>query len=260
MPHITPKSVITFIVLLGIAGCQSPTPVKSSPSGPAPVAQGNGESVFQRCYQLDPAASELRVLVYKAGPLADFGHNHVMVSHKLTGALALAQPTAGSRLSVVLPVASLEVDPPAPRAEEGADFSSDVSDEARSGTRANMLGEAVLNAETFPDVSVEMISLTGPLWSADATLRIRLKDQIREQTISVNLQEQAPDFTASSSFTISQSDFGMTPFSVLGGGLMVADPVKIRAHLKFVASEAGSFESCLPPADPTQVDPKEDKP
>jgi len=78
--------------------------------------------------------------------------------------------------------------------------------------------------------------------------------------VNVNLQQGEKKITASSSFSISQSDFGITPFSVLGGGLRVADAVKIRVNLIFVSSEADSFESCLPSANPAQVDPTEDKP
>jgi len=168
-------SSVVLVALFCLTGCQTPSPTDSSAKIAEPVQRAD-ESVFDRCYQLDSAASELRLLVYKDGPLARVGHNHVMVSYSLIGALALARQVADSILRVVLPVTSLEVDPPALRAQEGEDFSSVVSDEARAGTRTNMLGDGVLSAAEFPELSAEMVSLTGPLWSADAILRITLKD------------------------------------------------------------------------------------
>ena len=244
MPQPSAKYLPALSLLILLSSCQTAAPVATSPPVSRSLETATGEADFQTCYQLDATASELRLLVYKTGPLARVGHNHVIVSHGLTGTLARTDLFSSSKARIVLPVASLEVDPVALRAEEGADFSSDVSDEARAGTLSNMLGDGVLNAALYPDVTVELMSLTGPQWSADAILRITLAGQVREQSASVSLLEEAGVIRALSSFSISQSEFGMTPFSVLGGGLRVADEVKIRVNLTFTPMAAGDVGNC----------------
>lgn len=233
-----------LVLLILCSGCQSPAPSRPGPDTVAAPETRVDAGHFLRCYDLDSRASELRLLVFRTGPLARVGHNHVMVSHSLTGTLARGEPFNHSRAQVTLPVASLEIDPVALRSEEGADFASDVSDEARAGTRTNMLGTGVLDAEAFPEVTLELLSLSGPQWSADAVVRIRLKDQLREKTVPVSLLEAAGGIRAISSFTVSQTDFGMTPFSVLGGGLRVSDEVTIRVNLLFIPSAADN-SSCI---------------
>lgn len=227
-----------LILLLLTGGCQSTAPPHPGGDVNPSAAEAGKAGRFAGCYELDSGASELRLLVYKTGPLARVGHNHVMVSHGLTGTLARSEPFSSTRAWLSLPVASLEVDPVDLRGEEGADFASEVSDEARAGTRSNMLGDGVLAADSFPEVQVELLSLTGPQWAADGNVRIRLKDQTRDQTVTLSLFEEGGGLRVVGSFSVLQTEFGMTPFSVLGGGLKVADEVKIRLNLRFNASEA----------------------
>jgi hypothetical protein len=85
-----------------------------------------------KVYRVDEGQSELRVLVYRAGPLARFGHNHVVVNRALGGAVNLGDGAAEFRLNV--PVAGFVVDDAQARREEGADFVAEVPDEAKSGT------------------------------------------------------------------------------------------------------------------------------
>ena len=51
-------------------------------------------------YSVDPQASEIRLLVYRDGPLARFGHNHVVVG-RVHGAIPRqrAAPAAGQNIA-----------------------------------------------------------------------------------------------------------------------------------------------------------------
>ncbi len=237
------KPVLVLATAIIVSACQLRS---GAPESPAAAGEPREGGAFLRCYRLEPAASELRLLVYRDGPLARVGHNHVMVSRALEGALALVEPLAATRLQVRLPAATLEIDPPALRAEEGEAFAAEVSDEARSGTRENMLGPRVLDAETYPFVDVFLESLRGPLWSADATLRIRLRDREQVKLVPVTLRETATAIEASSSFSITHAELGLSPFSVLGGGLRVGEEVRIRARLSFAAAaDVTDPETCL---------------
>ena len=79
-------------VVFGLAACgaQRPRlPAPQIPSQPAAIAQ---PIPAPGAYRIDSSKSELRVLVYRAGPLASLGHNHVMVNRAVEGAVVLDQP------------------------------------------------------------------------------------------------------------------------------------------------------------------------
>ncbi len=48
--------------------------------------------------------------------------------------------------------------------EEGGDFPGDIPEDAKAGTRRNMLSSAVLNAAEYPDITVKSMSLTRHTW------------------------------------------------------------------------------------------------
>jgi len=80
------------------------------------------------------------------------------------GEIRAGDAAAASGFRLEIPVDSFMVDPPAARAEEGDEFSAQVSDPARRDTRENMLGGDVLDAEKHPLVRIESIALAGPQW------------------------------------------------------------------------------------------------
>ncbi len=238
------KRLLGGVFVLLLAGCQSAGREEASERASDEQASAVASGGFERCYDLDGAASELRLLVYRAGPLARVGHNHVMVSRGLLGRLALADPVPASKVLVRLPVASLEIDPPALRREEGDDFATEISDEAREGTRGNLLGPRVLDAEQHPYIDVSLTELVGPLWAADATLAFAVRGLTRSKSVGLSALETEEGLRVLSSFTLTHEELGMTPFSVLGGGLRVAEELRVRVDLRFVAlPERG--ETCL---------------
>ena len=105
-------------------------------------------------YRIDTAASELRVLVYRSGPMARFGHNHVLVNRSLVGTAQWAGAENAS-FSLVVPAAGFVVDDTQSRHEEGVDFPGEISEDAKAGTLRNMLSAALLDAAEFPDITVE---------------------------------------------------------------------------------------------------------
>ncbi|HEY4971652.1 MAG TPA: YceI family protein [Steroidobacteraceae bacterium] len=187
-------------------------------------------------YVVDPEASEIRLLVYRAGPLARFGHNHV-VTGRVRGEIRAGAGAAASGFRLEVPVASFAADPPEARAEEGEDFAADVSEQARSGTRENMLGKEVLDAASHPLIRIDSVALAGPRWSPKVLARVTLRGATRELRFPAAVIQQDDLLTAVANFKIRQSDFGVTPFSALGGGLQVRDTVEVR--IRVVARRAG---------------------
>src|SRR5579859_4881510 len=139
--YMTLRLAALFPLLL-LAACQALPPAEHGAVLAEPLASGVSIAAAAPRFVVDPAASEIRLLVYRAGPLARFGHDHV-VTGPVSGEVRAGDSAAGSGFRLEIPVASLAVDPAPARSEEGKEFAAAVSAQARQGTRANMLGKDV---------------------------------------------------------------------------------------------------------------------
>ena len=127
-------------------------------------------------YDVDSAASELKILVYRAGPLAKLGHNHVIVASELTGEVYRQEPITGSGFELYLAPETLQVDPVEARQAEGSAFESQPTASDIQGTRRNMLGKRVLDSSRFPQIKIQGFSLTGELPAVVLNCRVLLRD------------------------------------------------------------------------------------
>lgn len=182
-------------------------------------------------YTIRSTGSEVRFLVYRSGPLASFGHNHVIRAAVLHGDVYMNRDFTLSGMILTMPVQEFRVDEPAQRAAEGPDFASQPSDAAISGTLHNMLGPALLDVAHYPDVSVRSVQVGGSRSHPIMVVRISLHGIQRDVRLPIRLAVSGPLLIADGSFEIRQTDFGITPFSILGGGLQVGDAVKIHFHI-----------------------------
>ena len=189
-----------------------------------------------RVYRIDEDQSELRILVYRAGPLAHFGHNHVIVNHAIRGAVSVAEVPGDSVFWLTVPVAGFVVDDAQARREEGADFAGDIPEDAKSGTLHNMLSAALLNADEYPLIAVrgvvgsEAASGAGAL---TATVVISVAGYESTVDVPLTLQVDSRRLSAAGSLEMRQSALGLTPFSLMLGALQVQDTMTIK--FEFVA-------------------------
>ena len=167
-----------------------------------------------KVYRIDENQSELRILVYRAGPLAHFGHNHVIVNHAIRGAVNLADVPGDSVFWLTVPVAGFVVDDAQARREEGADFAGDIPDDAKSGTLHNMLSAALLDADEFPLVTVD--SIAGHESKVDVPLTLHVDSRRLSATGALDLR---------------QSALGLTPLSLMLGALQVQDAMTIKFEI-----------------------------
>jgi polyisoprenoid-binding protein YceI len=181
-------------------------------------------------FTVDPQASEIRLLVYRDGPLARFGHNHVIVGH-VQGEILAGDTALASGFRLEIPVNSFVLDPPAARAEEGEDFIAEVSDPARRATRENMLGKDGLDEVQHPLIRIASISLIGPGWNPLVTARVTLRGATRDLRFPAAVFRQGDTLTVVANFRIRQTEFGIAPFSALNGGLLTRDAIEIRIRL-----------------------------
>jgi polyisoprenoid-binding protein YceI len=242
MPRVAgPRRAWTEFGLLAcvslLAGCSAQRaelpPSAPSPS-PAEAARPLEIPAGAAVYAIDPEHSVVTLRVYRAGPLARLGHNHVVTSTVEAGYAWTTGELAGSGFEVHVPVADLLVDDPAARVAAGPDFPGEVPDDAREGTRRNMLRPEVLDGERYPEIVVAAASLGGSWDRPVVTARVTLKDRTRAVTVPLSIDRSASELVARGGFRILQSDFGIAPFSVGGGAIQVADSVDVAFEIRAV--------------------------
>lgn len=226
-------AVALAAVLLNSA-CSSipPQPANAGDAVPAAltVYRASFAEAGQR-YAIDPVASELRVYVYRGGRAAKLGHNHVLSAPRLQGQVLLpGDDPAQAQFSLRLRLDELQVDDPALRERTGGGFADARSNEDIEGTRRNLLKS--LEAVRYPDVIINSLSVRGdwPVLVADVALT--LHGVTRIERLPLRVQRDADGVQVRGSFAIRQSDFGVTPYALLGGLLAVEDPLVIEFSLR----------------------------
>jgi hypothetical protein len=186
-------------------------------------------------FAVDAAASAVVLRVYRDGPLARFGHNHVIVLPQINGAVYLRAPLADSRFALRLPMAAALVDRPLDRLAAGADFPGAISAADSAGTRRNMLGPRLLGADLYPLIELRAVAVRGKLPALIWTVRIKLRDTVTELEMPSRVTIDGARIVADGELTLSQRQLGLQPFSVLGGGLRVRDEIAVSYHIEAVA-------------------------
>jgi hypothetical protein len=229
------RGLSAILLAFGLTGCVTRQAAPPVP-GRAPAARLAPAPHLGRALEVVPAESLLIVLVYRAGPLAALGHNHVIACHCLTGTVYVPADPLRATFDLRVAVKEFTVDDPALRAaEHSGDFPPDVPQSAREGTRRNMLGAALLDASAYPDLVLQAEDLrrSGDGRPDDVVARMLVQVRGQLHTIAVPLHyEMRPDeIVATGEFPLEQTDLGLTPFSALGGALTVRNKVTIRFRL-----------------------------
>lgn len=225
---------------LALAGCAAAPPTAAPHLPQAPALRVRGAQV----YRIVPRRSELRIRVYRGGALADLGHDHVIVTSAIDGCIYLHRTLAASGFEARVALERFKVDPPAARREEGRAFAGTLTTDDRAGTRKHMLGP-VLDAERYPWLKLRSLSVEGSSWDPRINVRVTLHGVSRDYVVPTAVVRQPGRLTAIGGLTLKQSDFGITPFSVLGGGLKVRDRLQLIFH--FVAKPmAPTVSACRP--------------
>jgi polyisoprenoid-binding protein YceI len=224
-------SVSLGLGLWCLAGCQTSPEYPFNPlqTSRAPLLEARVENAVR--YEILPDLSDIRFLVFRAGPLARLGHNHVVQAKNIRGEIYLAPDIHLSSFFIEIPVKDFQVDVAEARLDEGEAFISQPDEDAIAGTTRNMLGERVLDAARYPKIEIRSLALTGPAWGMDITMRIKMHDVEREIVVPTAVENSSDKLVVTAFFSINQTDFGITPMSVLGGGLQVQDAIKVRIRI-----------------------------
>jgi len=219
--------LIALLVLQ--TGCR---PVREAPPSPASAPPVTTEipAGYTR-YRVVSAESEVRVLVYREGPMARLGHNHVLSSQSLQGDVLVGGKGQEPRVSLVLPVASFSVDDPKLREEEGEDFPGPVEDSAIAGTRKNLLSEALLDGAHFAEIRLTSRKVAGAEPDYTMTVAIEVKGEVHELQVPVRVERRPGELRATGRLTATHAELGLRPFTVMGGLLSVRDEIGLRFRI-----------------------------
>ena len=223
-------TVVSLAMLLGACGSaplQQPVPE----AAPVRAPQGFPADFYERLaaqgetvYRVGPGDTLVVLTVRRGGSLARLGHDHVIASRSLQGFVA---PALG-RADLFVPLRELTVDDPELRTEAGLDTQPTASD--IEGTRTNMQ-DKVLRAQEFPYALVQVRDVDAGNPSS-GTVSVTLLATTRTSTVPLKLIRTQEAFRVIGSMELKQSDFGIAPFSLLGGALQVEDAFKVRFDIR----------------------------
>ncbi len=211
------------MLCVSVAACTqlpgNPPPAAAAPAVPAaPIVYPPSAA---SALTIDSAQSLIAVTVRRGGLLARLGHDHLVASRHVTGTVSPTQ----NRADFQFRLDQLTVDEAELRIAAGLE--KQPSADAIDGTRNNMLTR-VLDAERYPVVKVhaERGAAGQPLRVA-----ITLHGVTRNMAIPAEIHETAGIMTVTGKVNLKQSDFGITPFSVMAGALAVQDQLELRFTL-----------------------------
>lgn len=216
---------LTALLLVACTTAAPPAPVAHEPPPDFPTepywqARERGE----RVYAVDPHQSQAVIRVYRGGRLARFGHDHVVAARDIRGYALVPRDIALARADLYVLLDSLSVDEPALRAQAGLDTTPSAAD--IEATRRNML-DKTLEAQDHPLARLHLTRLAGDLPAPVLNAAITLHGVTRTLPVAVQLDTTEHSLHVRGRFSLSQTEFGMVPYSLLGGALAVQDQVDI---------------------------------
>lgn len=234
----------------------APIPLPSIPVQPAPDDE---RALAPGTWRIDAQQSLIAVTVHRGGTLARLGHDHVVASRNIEGHATMHNGADGTldkwvRADLQFRLDELTVDEPGLRAQAGFDTQPDA--DAIAGTRRNMLNR-VLQAEHFP-----LVLIHATLADTGEDIKLKARDDAKvngnvlgtlnlsitlhgvTRTMAALARIEAPGagtIAVSGNLRLNQSDFGIVPFSVLGGALAVQDGLDLQYRI--VANQGRSGRS-----------------
>jgi hypothetical protein len=247
--------LVVLFATIALANCATTSPPGApagSPGGtlpgaaeaPAPAVPPGGAGVDLeatyadlaasggRMYRLDPQASAVRIHAFRAGRAAKLGHNHVLSAPRFTGYFHL--PPAGppgARFDLEFRLDALVLDNPEQRAALGAAFAAPLSPEAIASTREHMLGKDNLQAEQYPTVRIRSLQITGEAPKFAARIEVEMHGRKQQQWVPLNVEGLPDRLVVTGALVLRQTDFGVQPYSVLGGMIAIQDEVIVEFKL-----------------------------
>jgi len=222
-----PLTVLLLLHLTTTALAQQPDPFGARRADPAVSAGGNTSdperplalAIDERLKTLDSVvyrlapSSRLQVKTGKAGLFGFAGHAHVIQARGFRGEVVYypGKPSS-SHVDITVSTDSLEVLTP--------------SDTAEIRKVTESMRTKVLRTAEYPEIRLVSRQVTASAGGLHIIGALTLAGQTRELPIDVTARIGLDTLEAVSTFSLKQTDFGITPFSGgPGGAVKVADRV-----------------------------------
>jgi hypothetical protein len=159
----------------------------------------------------------------------------VIASHSLSGIFYVTGAPLESSFEVHVPLESLSVDEAELRAQAGPDFPPEVPETAREGTRHNMLGPALLDAQNDPEIVLSAVRLAPAQSPQGTAVQARVQALVRgaahEFDVLVRYERSGEWLVVSGETLLKQSELGLKPFSAMLGALQVQDEMRVSFRI-----------------------------
>lgn len=188
-------------------------------------------------YSVDGTASKIEISVFKEGLMKAFAHDHLIAAQHMSGQVQLV-PAHIERSSVFLKI----------NAESLTVMDADVSDRDRQEIQTTMLGDKVLNTAKFPEITFASTNVSALQESANGRQlmlqgNLSLHGVQKTITFPLAVRTEGNELDAQGEVWLLQTDYGITPVKVAGGGVRVKD--KIRINFSMVARLADALNDRL---------------
>jgi polyisoprenoid-binding protein YceI len=191
-------------------------------------------------YRILPEESEVHVLVFRAGALGRLGHNHVVTARNVTGSVQVGDTPDASSFELAVTLAELVVDDPEARKQAGSAFGGKkVDEDDRAGTRRNMLGPRLLDAENHPEARVRSLTAEGDFDDLEVEAEIELRGARHTVELPVSVVFYGDRLVATGRTELTHAELGLEPFGAAAGTLRVAEELTFNYRIVAEAASAG---------------------
>ena len=185
-------------------------------------------------FVIAPQQSWIHVLVYRAGLLSGLGHNHVVSTSELDGSIVMTGSN-DARAELTFQADSMVVDDPILRDQYGDDFPGHVSAGDIEGTRRNMLGRKLLQADDYKQVTISAQSLTDEMGQVGITARVTVKGYAGDISFPATVDRSGNSMEINGTASFTHEDIGPKPFSAAFGTVKVEKIITVKFRITAVA-------------------------
>jgi hypothetical protein len=228
-------AIVLFAAAAAAALLSCNAALPPSQTGTAPTATSGDRADLQATYSetgraggsaftLASMDSMVRTYAFRAACAARLGHNHVLSAPQFAGFSHLSTSgSANGRFDQIFRFDEVEIDNPACRSTLGAAFSAVLLPEDLDSTRQHLLGADNRQPDRF--------SLSSVSTPCRSPVRVEMHGQKPGMWIPLDVEGLQNRLSATGSFGLRQTDFGLQPFSLLSGLFSVQDEVVLDFKL-----------------------------
>jgi polyisoprenoid-binding protein YceI len=192
------------------------------------------QSINAAEFIIDPARSELVVLLFKTGVGAAFAHDHVVRATKYSGEIRL-DPTARTAAQIAVEVDATALATDEPEIRRKYNLPLGLSAENRREIQQTLESESQLYVRRYPKIRFRSTRITQERegqYTVTGDLELRGVTQTVSFLVRAELQEDM--LRGKGSARLLQSSFGYQPYSAFLGAVKNQDEVVL--HVDIVAT------------------------